>query len=109
MTLDFDPGGDAAVFDDTVTLVLGQAGQAGLSMAGVSPFRLSQGELALLADALTTADVTRGFSLPLAALAGRTPRPTDTLTDEASNVWRVQHAELVTCGTRWRTFCRLDR
>ncbi|HWC91027.1 MAG TPA: hypothetical protein VG433_15265 [Pirellulales bacterium] len=109
MTLDFDPSGDAAVFDHTLTLVLSQAGQADLALATVSPFRLSQGELGLLADALTSADITRGFSLPVAALAGRTPRPTDTLTDPGGNVWRVQQAELVTCGTRWRTFCRLDR
>ena len=109
MTLEFDPGCDAAVFDRTVTLVLSQAGQADLDVEGVSPFRLGQGELAFLADALTASDVTRGFSLPLAALAGRTPRPTDTLTDAQSNAWCVQHAELVTCGTRWRTFCRLNR
>jgi hypothetical protein len=109
MTLDFDPSGDAAVFDRTLTLVLGQAGQAELTLASVSPFKLGQGELELLADALTAADITRGFSLPLAALAGRTPRPADTLTDPGGNVWRVQHAELVTCGTRWRTLCRLDR
>lgn len=109
MTLDFDSSGDAAVFDRTVSLVLGQAGQADVLLAGASPFRLGQGELQLLAGALTASDTTRGFSLPVAALAGRTPRPTDTLTDAGGKVWRVQHAELVTCGTRWRTLCRLDR
>ncbi|HEY5312084.1 MAG TPA: hypothetical protein VIK18_06175 [Pirellulales bacterium] len=109
MTLAFDPSGDAAVFDHTLTLVLSQAGQADLALAAVSPFKLGQGELELLADALTAVDITRGFSLPVVALAGQMPRPTDTLTDPGGNVWRVQHAELVTCGTRWRTLCRLDR
>ena len=109
MTLDFDLSDDAMVFDRTVSLVLGQAGQAELALAGASPFRLGQGELELLAGALTATDITRGFSLPVAVLAGRTPRTTDTLTDADGNLWRVQHADLLTCGTRWRTLCRLDR
>jgi hypothetical protein len=109
MTLNFDPSADADVFDGTVTLVLSQAGQADFSVENASPFRLSRGELESLADALTSADITRGFSLPVAALAGRTPRAADLLIDGQENRWRVQHAELVTCSTRWRTFCRLER
>lgn len=109
MTLAFDPSHDAAVFDGTLTLLLAQAGQVDLELPGVSPFRLAQGEIEMLAGRLVATDIARGFSVPVVALSGRALHPTDTLTDPESNVWRVQHAELVTYGTRWRVLCRLDR
>lgn len=109
MTLELDISGDAGVFDGTTSVVLQQPGEAELALSGVSPLKLAETEFALLGGSLAAGDTTRAFSLPVAVLAGRTPRVGDTLADGEGNVWRVQHASLLTCGTRWRVLCRRDR
>jgi len=95
---------DFAVIDETKTVSLVHGGTT-TQVAGVTHHPLSREAIEELANSFGLESTYRGFSLPVANLAGVSPRPGDRIIDSSATHWRLLSAKLVTVGTRWVVMC----
>ena len=105
MTFDPDIGDDSLLVDglETVTLVGTQA----VVVSGAKRGQLTAAEAQRPHERLTAVDL--AWLLPLASLAGVTPRPGDTIADAAATVWTIESASYSPLTQVWRAVSRRQR
>lgn len=95
----------AAYFHAPQTVTLRMPNGSSATVANVTTEPLSDRQMAMVGNGITTEDATQSFSLPTNQLGGLVPTQSATITDAAGVVWAILSADIKTIDTRYSCAC----